>query len=168
MPSALVLSLSSLAVLDQDGMPLQEIPFTDPDGMIGYFTGLFGADPVITDLSPKGIMKYEWEGVRVSTRYSMANLSFSAPDIAGLPARTAEGVHVGSSRGDVLALPHYEGLYDADGNGSVDWFGLQPREAPGTESLTYPGQPGTEFVGIDLVGDTVSTISAPSNDFGDV
>ncbi|MGX5680812.1 hypothetical protein [Schumannella luteola] len=163
-----MLSLSSLTVVDQDGAPLQEVPFTDPDGMIRYLTDLLGADPVVTDLSPKGIMNYEWAGVRVSTRFSMALVSFSAPDIAGLPARTAEGIQVGSSRDDVLALPHYEGMYDADGNGSVDWFGLEPREAPGTESLTYPGQAGTEFIGIDLVGDTVSTISAPSSDFRDV
>jgi hypothetical protein len=35
-------------------------------------------------------------------------------------------------------------------------------------SLTFPGEPGTAFVEVQLIGDSVSVLRSPSNDYSDV
>ncbi|HEX7835525.1 MAG TPA: hypothetical protein VF479_08675, partial [Pseudolysinimonas sp.] len=89
-------------------------------------------------------------------------------DLGGLPLQTTDGIQIGSTRAEVAALAPFDGAYDMDGDGTSDLFGLEQQTVPGTESLSFPGQPGTAFVEVQLDGDTVTVLRAPSNDYSDL
>lgn len=166
--SAIVLSLDSLTVVDQEGGTVQTVPFTDPNGVLALVTEITGtAAPVVQDVSPKGFMSHQWDGIYVSAYAMNAFVVVNAAEVGGLPVRTADGIHVGSTRAEVMALAPFEG-YDSDGDGLSDTLGLEQRPGPGNESLHYPGQPGTEFIGVRMTGDAATLLRAPDSDYGDI
>ena len=48
------------------------------------------------------------------------------------------------------------------------WMDTTPVTNNDYESLSFPGQPGTDYIEAQLAGDTVSTLASPSNDYTDV
>lgn len=167
--SGIIISLESVTVTDQDGEVMQAVPFTDPDAMIALVTDLTGGSaPTVEDFSPKGFQRYEWDGIVVIAYPASFRVTVTVPEIGGLPVSTADGIHVGSTRSELAALSPFDAGEDADGDGSSDTFGLEARQNPGHESLSFPGQPGTDFIGVSLKGDSVTQLTAPDSDYGDI
>jgi len=168
-PSAVILSLDGITVQDQAGATLESSTFDDPDATLALLGSLLGSTPTPTEYPEFGSRTYEWPGVL----FGVASEEFSwlrseAAELGGLPLQTADGIHVGSTRAEVAALSPFDGQYDMDGDGTSDLFGLEHETVPGTQSLSFPGQPGTAYVEVQLEGDAVSVLRAPSNDYSDV
>jgi len=117
-----------------------------------------------------GTTGYAWgeDVVFVENEAGFSSVRISAPTIGPLPVRTADGITIGSTREEVLATGPYDGDYDVDGDGDSDFYGLEPVVNPDYESLNLPGQPGTDFIEVQLEDDLVSSLRAPSNDYTDV
>lgn len=166
---AIIVSLESVTVVDGGGASTRSVRFTDPEGIVSLMTDLAGgAAPVVEDFTPKGFLKYTWDGISVNAYSANALVTVTVPELGGLSVRTADGIHVGSSRSDLAALAPFDEDSDEDGDGVSDRFGLEAREAPGNESLSFPGQPGTDFIGVSLTGDSVTELRAPDSDYGDI
>jgi hypothetical protein len=168
-PSTLVLSLDGLAVQDDTGATLQSATFDDPDATLALLGEILGSTPTPTEYPEFGSKTYEWPGVL----FGVASEDFSwfrseAADLGGLTLQTTDGIHLGSTRAEVTALSPFDLQYDMDGDGSSDLLGLEQETVPGTQSLNFPGQPGTAFVEVQLVSDSVTVLRAPSNDYSDV
>lgn len=166
-PAAVIVSLDAIAVQDDDGATVESATFDDPDAVLDLVGELLGSTPAPVDQHQFGTL-YEWPGVSVRVNFGTAQLAAEVPELGGLPLRTTEGIQVGSTRAEVDALSPFDAGHDTDGDGASDWFGLEPRSVPDIPSLTYPGQPGTEFIGIVVEGDTVAVLRAPYNDYTDV
>ncbi|MDH6181749.1 hypothetical protein M2152_001931 [Microbacteriaceae bacterium SG_E_30_P1] len=156
--SAIVLSLAGLAVVDSAGEAIREAAFTDPDGVLSLLDELNDTEPGVTDFTPKGFTSYQWPDVAVNVWAADTSVVVTSATIAGLPVRTADGVHVGSTRADVTQLLVFDVGYDEDGDGTSDWFGLEP--------VTV--DKGTEYIGVGITGDTVTKLRAPDSDFRDI
>jgi hypothetical protein len=168
-PAVVILSLDGIAVQDDGGATLQSASFNDPEAALALVSSLLGSTPTPTEYPEFGSSTWEWPGVlfgRASDTFSWLRAEVS--DLGGLPLQTTDGIQIGSTRADVVALAPFDGAYDMDGDGSSDLFGLEQETVPGTESLSFPGQPGTAFVEVQLDGDTVTVLRAPSNDYSDV
>jgi hypothetical protein len=168
-PTALVLSLDGLAIQDETGATLQSATFDDPDATLALLGELLGSTPTPTEYPEFGSKTYEWPGVL----FGVASEDFSwfrseAADLGGLTLQTTDGIHLGSTRAEVTALSPFDLQYDMDGDGTSDLLGLEQETVPGTQSLNFPGQPGTAFVEVQLVSDAVTVLRAPSNDYSDV
>ncbi len=168
--TSVLLSLDGLAVLDDTGATMESARFDEADTVLALITALTGSQPAVDEtlFEHKGIRGYSWQDVRCSTRGQVAFCRWQAATLGGLPLATAQGIRVGSSRADVAALNPVDVSYDEDGDGVSDSFGLEPREVPGTQSLTFPGQVGTGFIGVRLQGDVVVSLRSPAGDFYDV
>ncbi len=162
-----VLSLDGLVILDQNSAELRSASFADPDSTLALVSELMGSTPEPVDNRKFGI-NYDWSTLRINVNFGTASIRLLSADIAGLPVSTSEGIHVGSTRDDVLALTHVDTTYDGDGDGKPDSMGIEPRPAPGTESLAHPGQEGTDFIVVSFTGDTVTGISSPGSDWSDI
>ena len=163
------LSLDGIVVQDAAGTTLQTSAFTDPDATLALLVSLTGTTPMPTEYPDFGSTTWEWPGLlfgRTSEDFSW--LRSESAEIGGLPLQTAAGIQVGSSRGDVILQSPYDGNYDMDGDGESDLYGLEQRTNDEYESLEFPGLPGTEFIEVQLDGDVVSVLRAPSNDYSDV
>lgn len=169
-PSAVIVSVDDIAVVDAGGVSLSSAPFTQAEAVIDFVTGLEGSAPEVDDslLSHKGLVTYTWPGVRCIVSGSEALLVVEVDEIGGLPLRTSDGIQVGSSRSDVLGLSPVDTGSDQDGDGTSDVFGLEARPAPGTESLVNPGQEGVDYIEVSLSGDAVVNIRAPFGDYRDL
>lgn len=168
-PAVVILSLDGIAVQDAGGATLQSASFNDPDAALALVSSLMGSTPTPTDYPEFGSSTWEWPGVifgRASDTFSWLRAEVS--DLGGLPLQTTDGIQIGSTRAEVAALAPFDGAYDMDGDGTSDLFGLEQQTVPGTESLSFPGQPGTAFVEVQLDGDTVTVLRAPSNDYSDL
>jgi hypothetical protein len=167
--AAVILSLDGIEVQDDTGAALQSATFDDPDAVLALLGSVLGSTPTPTEYPEFGSSTWEWPGVlfgRASDTFSWFRSEVA--DLGGLPLRTTDGIQIGSTRAEVLALAPFDGAYDMDGDGTSDLFGLEQQTAPGTESLSFPGQPGTDYVEVQLEGDAVSVLRAPSNDYSDV
>lgn len=165
--SAVRLTLDRLVVLDQNGADLTAAGFADPDAVLALVEELTGSLPEPIDNRKFGML-YEWPEISVNLNFGIASVRVTSPLVAGLPVSTSQGIHVGSSRAEVLALDPVVQNYDGDGDGLPDSFGLEPVAVPGTESLTYPGQTGTAYISVRMSGDSVAWIGAPGGDYLDV
>ena len=169
-PTAVVLSLDGLAVVDQDGEPLEATQFSDPEPVLTLLGELLGSTPDPEENPDYGTTTYMWgDDVTFGTTgpdYSWVRLNVT--ELGGLPVQTAAGIHVGSSRDDLLAQDVYDPEYDFDSDGFSDFYGLEPVTNNDYESLSFPGQPGTDYIEVQLQGNAVSSLSAPSNDYTDV
>jgi hypothetical protein len=168
-PAAVVLSLDGIAVQDATGTVLQSATFEDPDAALALIGSLLGSTPTPTEYPEFGSRTYEWPGVLFGvTSDEFSWFRSEAADLGGVPLQTTDGIHLGSTRAEVLALSPFDLEYDMDGDGTSDLLGLEHETVPGTMSLTFPGQPGTAFVEVQLVGDSVGVLRSPSNDYSDV
>lgn len=158
-PASIVLSVSGLSILDQDGAQLSSATFDTPESVLALLTDLLGDAPEQED-SPKAGITYSWPGISFNEYVSV--LVVDSAEIAGLPVATTQGITVGSSRSGVEALAPVA-VY-----GTTDELGIEAQEAPGTESLAVPGQVGTAFVSVRLTGDVVTSIATPSGDYNDL
>jgi hypothetical protein len=178
-PATLLIGLDVIQVLTDDDSVVEEGTYSDGVGLIALLTNAFGAAPVteFTGGTAYPVTAYRWGGGEVVVRiggpygddtYSDAWLVVEVPEYAGLSIRNYNGITVGSARAEVLALAPYDPFYDSDGDGASDFLGIEQRSVPGVESLSRPGEPGSEFVEVDFEGDTVTAIRTPSSDYHDV
>lgn len=162
--SSVVVSLDRLVVLDQYGVEFGSTAFAEGDATLAFVSDLMGSVPEPIDNRKFG-MSYEWPGIRVVLNFTSATVSVSAATVAGLPIATTGGIHVGSTRAEVIALGAVEESYDGDGDGLPDTLGVEATPVPGTESLGNPGQTGTAYIRVRFTGDTVSGFGGPSGDY---
>jgi hypothetical protein len=168
-PAAVVLSLDGITVQDDAGTALESSTFDDPDATLALLSSLLGSTPTPTERPEIGSTTWEWPGVLFGTTSDEFSWFRSeAADLGGVPLQTTDGIHLGSTRAEVEALSPFDLEYDMDGDGTSDLLGLEHETVPGTMSLSFPGQPGTAFVEVQLVGDSVNVLRSPSNDYSDV
>jgi hypothetical protein len=165
-PSAVLVSLDDLTVVDAEGAPLSSVPLSEPDLLIDFLTQLEGAAPTVVDNRKFG-MSYTWAGASVVVNFELAFFRATAPTIGGFPVVTSQGIKIGSTQAEVLALGPVDPGYDGDGDGQSDYLGLEARVRPGSESLVTPGQEGIDYIEVTFTGDLVSSISL-GNDWYDV
>jgi len=96
-----------------------------------------------------------------------ATIWIASAAVGGLGLRTTDGVAVGMTRDEAVALGAVADA-DEDGDGLPDLLRLEVREAPGTESLTTPGTTGVDFILVILEDDAVVRMISPANDWGDL
>lgn len=166
--AAFVVGLDAVAIVDTKGAVMQSANFAEPDALVALVGTVMGSTPDPTTSPKTGGKTYQWAGVTVITQYSTSFIHLSQADLAGLTVRTPEGITVGSARSDVVALSAYDIPYDGDGDGKSDSLGIEQRTEPQYDSLTHPGDPGTSFVQVNFVGDTVSGFISPAGDFYDL
>ncbi len=162
-----VLSLDSLVILDQNSAELRSASFEDPDAVLALVSELMGSTPEPVDNRKFGI-NYDWSTLTINVNFGTVSIRLMSADIAGLPVSTSDGIRVGSTRAEVLALPHVDTMYDGDGDGKPDSLGIEPRTVPGTNSLTNPGQEGTDYIQVFFSGDTVTGLFSPAGDWRDI
>ncbi|QKJ20898.1 hypothetical protein [Microbacterium hominis] len=169
--NAMVVSLDGLsfAVDGVEGF----LALDDAEGLRVFFADLTGSSPVessITDPFGGGDVmgvRYVWTEVSMTVLTpATVSLTVSAPRIAGVPVQTSSGLAVGDKRADIVAAGGWN-EWDVDGDGEADWMGVDGRVVEGTESLVRAGEPGREYVMIE-VGDRIEQISLPGNDFSDL
>ena len=165
--SAIVVSLDSITVRDQNGVELRSATFDGPDATLALVSDLLGSTPEPVDNRQFG-MFYEWPEITVVVNFGTSSVTVSSPTVAGLPISTGQGIHVGSSRAEVEALAPFTGTYDGDGDGLPDILGLEQVAVPEFDSLTYPGQPGTAYIRVTVNGQEVTSIGGPSGDYLDI
>jgi hypothetical protein len=168
-PTVLLVSVTGLAIIDSAGAVVRSIDYTDEDGTVDFLTDVIGAPPELDEsFAIKGAHGHLWPGVTCTTgRFSRAFVGIEVDSLAGLTVQTADGIHVGSTRDEVLALDPLA-VYDSDGDGLTDWYGIEVVSHPGTQSLSRPGEEGIDYVQIRLSGDTVTQLYVPSSDWTDV
>jgi hypothetical protein len=169
-PAAVILSLEGLTLVDTNGDTLEATQFSDPEPVLSLLDELLGSTPDPEEYPEFDTTAYSWgDDLTFSTRgedYSWVRINVA--ELGGLPVQTAAGIHVGSSRDELLAQDVYDPQYDFDEDGYSDFYGVEPVTNNDYESLSFPGQPGTDFIEAQLQGDTVSTLASPSNDYTDV
>ncbi|HWL79097.1 hypothetical protein [Microbacterium sp.] len=165
-----VLSVEAFAYTHDD--VTETISLDDGPGILAALEEITGHAPPAVELDgwyDRGLVEYEWPEVRVLMSVedqSQVWITVSAPEIDGVPFRTAEGIAVGSTRADAVAAGAVD-LWDEDQDGIADHLQLGRHEVPGTTSLVT-GEIGILFVELAVEDDVVSRISAPMNDFSDI
>lgn len=169
----IVVSLEGLTVTDESGTT--SVAFDDSPALLALLEKTTGVLPepenvevVPGDTTP--MQRYDWDGLIVladSKGEVPAAVSITAAEVGGVPVQTAEGLHVGSTRADLLDAGAWA-LVDAEDAATAADLGLGEQEVPDTESLTHPGSVGILYVLFSLEGDTVTRINAPANDFSDL
>jgi len=170
LPPVEVVSAASVIVLTLDQATVEGGTAQDPldylaTAVDGWRSAL-GADPTSTDvIAPTGwdtgVVAHEWPGLRLLTPPDGPGwLSVTAAEVNGHPLRTAHGIGVGSTRAEALAAGAVAGYGDE--------LRLDVREVPGTTSLQEAGRVGTEFISLEMSGDTVASLHVPANDFSDL
>ena len=161
-----VLSVDQISVVDGTGATLAAAPYTDPDAVLALLSSVEGSTPEPVDNQKFGV-RWEWPELRLTSNH-WAFVQITGAQIAGLSAQTSQGIHVGSTRGELEALDPHDWAFDDDGDGVSDRFCLEARHEPGQVSLTDPNVEGITCVGVTLAGDTVVAISSMSTDWFDV
>jgi hypothetical protein len=168
-PAAVIVSLEALTVVDESGEALEATRFDDPEPVLALLGELLGSTPEPDEYPEVGITSYDWgDAVFVVSGPDYSSVRVNVAVLGGLPVQTPAGIGVGSSRDDVLAEEVYDPEFDVDGDGFSDFYGLEPVTNPDYPSLNLPGQPGTDFIEVQLEGDRVSSLRSPSNDYTDV
>ena len=170
-PVSLVISLDAVSVVNDDGTTAASAPFTDGEAVLALLGEYFGETPEgVENTEGYPITGYDWGGVSLAVvDGGGASISTQVTDFEGLAILTTDGIAVGSTRDEVLALDPFVGApFDGDGDGQPDSLGLEAEVNPDVESLELPGEPGTDFVLVVFDGDLVSGINAPSSDYGDL
>jgi hypothetical protein len=169
----LVVSMEHLEYTHEEST--ETVDLVDGAAVLALFQEITGEEPVATEPDPnvwyaEGTMTYDWPEVRVfmasAADMTHASVSVSAPEVAGVPVRTPEGIAVGSTRNEALAAGARDG-YDENSDGVSDYLELGRQEVPDTVSLVNGGI-GILFVDLAMEGDVVSRISSSGNDFSDI
>jgi hypothetical protein len=163
-PDALVLGVHGIVLFENGEDTGTAASREDPGAGIDLLTSLFG-EPTVTEEYYGDV--YEWGGVSAIDS-GWLNVHFEAAELDGVVLRTSQGIQVGATREEVLALDPLDLESDASGDGVTDSFGLEPEEEPGTESLTHPGAVGTSYINAYLEDDVVKYLFAPAGDWRDV
>ncbi len=165
-PATVVLSVDEISVLDTTGEMLSSASYTDPDAVLALLSSVEGFTPEPVDNRKFG-MSWKWPDVALTSNY-WAFVDVTGSEIGGLPAQTAQGIHVGSTRAELDALDPHDWNRDADGDGVSDQYCLEVRAEPGQVSLVDPASGGITCVGVTLEGDVVIRIGSMSNDWFDI
>lgn len=156
-PSAVILSVDALTVVDATGAPLSSALFAEPDRMLELVTALEGGTAPTEDRGTYGT-RYEWADGAVGVIFGRAWFDSSSATLGGLPLRTTQGIQVGSTRADVLALDPVDLGDDYDFDGLSDSLALEVRSEPGTTSLEDSIREGITFVEAYFPGDVVTRL----------
>lgn len=169
----IVVTLDGVTFTDEAGVT--EAAYDDPTALLGLLEEITGVLP--EPEAVEGMEGYEttletytWDGLRVtadSTGEGPAWIAVTGADLDGVAIETEEGLHVGSTRDDLVAADAWA-LVDTEDTATASYLGLGGREVPDTQSLTHPGSVGIEFLLFALDGDVVSQMTVPSNDFSDL
>lgn len=169
----LVVSLDGISLSDAEGT--SEASFDDATALLELLDRATGGLPEAEPLEgPSGydmtLEAYTWDGLRViadSSGEGPARVVVTATEVAGVPVATDDGLHVGSTRDELLAAGA-QALVDTDDPATATELGMGAREIPGTESLTRPGAVGVQFSQFILEADAVTMIHIPADDFSDL
>lgn len=169
----LVVSLDGISFTDDDGTTTAE--YADSDALLALLEEATGELPEPEPV--EGMESYDvemeayvWDGLRVLSDVSgesPASIAVTAAEVEGIPVMTEEGLHVGSTRADLLDAGAWA-LVDEEDAATATELGLGRQEVPDTQSLTHPGSVGILYVLFLLETDTVTQIQSPANDFSDV
>jgi hypothetical protein len=164
----LVLGVDGIDLVDETGAVTSRAPMTDAAAVLALITAALG--PSSGFESSEFGDSTDW-GDAVSVISNPANfafVNFFAPDAGGYDLVTSEGITVGSPVTDVQALEYYDEDFDGDGDGVSDILGLEPREEPGTDSLSHPGDVGTSYIAAFIQDGAVWRLGSPAGDWRDV
>jgi hypothetical protein len=171
-PPVLTIGVDGLT-LTRDGEQLVA-PYGDAASVLELLALVAGPIPAGIPVEPfDGLdpeeTRYEWESITVwaGNDGTRSRLRITAGEIEGTIIVATGGIGVGSSRADALAAGGFDD-YDSDGDGVPETMGIDDRVVADTQSLSRPGEAGREYVSLGLEGETVDSISAPDNDFGDI
>jgi hypothetical protein len=177
-PASFVVSLSDVQLVNDDDSVAATASYADGAGLVAMLTESFGAEPTaeVAGGTAYPVTNYRWgddvivgiPGPYGDGTFGTAWLRIAAPEHAGLSIATTTGIAVGADCAAVTALAPFDPSYDSDGDGASDFLGLEPVVNREVESLSFPGQAGTDFVEVGFSGDTVVTIRTPSSDYHDV
>lgn len=170
---AIVVSLEDLTVTDASGTT--SASFDDSTALLALLEKTTGElpEPETVEIfpgEPSTLQRYEWDGLTVvadSAVEGPARVRITAEEIGGMPITTTEGLHVGSTRAELLEVDAWA-LVDEEDAATAEYLGLGRKEVPGTESLTHPGSVGVQYMLFTLAGDTVTQFNAPADDFSDL
>lgn len=165
-PEAIVVSTDGVSLVDDAGASVAEAGFDDAAGVLAFLGDWVGPVPAGTTTEFSTV--YEWTGVTLLVNGDFATIDVTAAMAGDLDIRTADGIAVGSTRADVVALSPFDIGYDGDGDGQPDSYGLEPRPEPGTNSLTDPGAVGTTYIEAFTRDDAVWRLVSPAGDWRDV
>jgi len=160
---ALVLSLDNLTAIAPTGKPEDSVPVTDGSAVVAFLSQRLGHEPEVSTIAQKAITTSTWDGVTVTTRGTSSTIRITASRLGDYDVRVAEGITVGMTRGEAIAL----GAVAGPGS-QLDELRLDVREVAGTDSLAQPGTTGVDYVALSLSGDTVSALTAPAGDWRDL
>jgi hypothetical protein len=168
--AALVVSLEGVTAVDADGETLETDRFDDGQAVLSLLGTTLGSTPEPEKNPDNDLAVYSWgdDLTLWVVGSDFARVRVNAAEVDGVPIRTEDGIQVGSSRDDLLALDVYDPKQDFDGDGYSDFYGLEAAENPDHESLADAGQPGTDYVQVELDGTEVAWILSPSNDYTDL
>lgn len=143
--------------------------FSDGPATVALISRILGSTPTPQHDDVYGFTGYQWNGVSVSLDTNTgdsAGVGFTVARIGSINLSTAEGITIGSTVADVrkIASPGTEWVSDSKHSS----FGLEARTHPGTESLTYPGRVGTDYIDVQLRGGVVTDIGTPGSDWKDL
>jgi hypothetical protein len=167
--SGLVISLDAISVANGDGSTGDSAPFSDGAATLALVSRVLGSTPTPDRDDDFGSARYDWGGLMVYTTKSdgSASVVFSVPELGGVALRTAEGIEVGSTLAEVEAVAS-PGTEYAPAGRSDAYYGLEARVHPGTDSLTFPGRVGMDYIGVSLTDGVVVSLDAPGGDWHDV
>ncbi|WES64993.1 hypothetical protein P0L94_02710 [Microbacter sp. GSS18] len=163
-PAALEVSVDGVDLVDSAGDVVGQATFDDGAGMLSFLGDALGSTPAgVPNAQGYPITFYDWGDVSVSVIDDGPATVWIASATAGpLELRTTEGVEVGMTTADAIALGATED------SALPDSLIVQVREAPGTESLMRPGTTGVDFILLVIEGDAVARMISPANDWGDL
>ena len=169
---------SSRLIVSVDGVTFthagetEAVAFTDTTALLALVTEAVGTSPIVSKVEDLpgydfNLTAYDWTGLKVVSDEANASISATSARVGGVSIETSQGIAVGSSRADLLAL-HPTEIADENGDGTPDDFGVEPREEAGTTSLSHPDSTGIVFILVLMDGDSVKQIQSPSNDYSDI
>jgi hypothetical protein len=177
-PAVLVVSLADVKLVNDDDSVAATVAYSNGEELVALLTESFGVEPTaeVAGGTAYPVTNYRWGDAVVvgipgpygDGTFGAAWLRIAVAEHLGLTIRTASGIAIGADRAAVMALAPFDPSYDADGDGASDFLGLEPLMNPEVESLSFPGQPGTDFVEVRFAADTVTVIRSPSSDYHDV
>lgn len=167
--TSLVISLDEISVMNNDGSTGDSAPFSDGSAVLALLSRVLGSTPSPARDDAFGSTRYDWGGLLMySTDFDgTASVVFTAPELGGLALRTVEGIELGSTLAEVKAVAS-PGTEYAPAGRSDAYYGLEARVHPGTDSLTFPGRVGMDYIGVALKDGVVISLAAPGGDWQDV
>jgi hypothetical protein len=168
--AALVVSVDGLELVDEQGEPLSSVKFEDGRETLDFLGDALGSTPEgVRNADGYPFTSYDWGDVSILVvDDGGADFRATAEVVEGLDVRTTEGVAVGWSTSDAIDAGAERVYYPGTTAIMPDSLRLQVTPAPGTTSLSNPGETGIDFILLFMQSDEVDQIIAPSNDYSDL